>query len=460
MPNFPSIYIELEELWKRLRGMQSRIEELLALLECIYRDENGLHIECTTFLKNITILDYIQSTIVGQTYQTVTFDALGNAGVALKATGEPEAGSSNKPNFYIKGADSTDAQNGGNAGATGGDVTNAQIAGGAFLIGGNNSNTSQNTLGGTSGVIGGTGVTGGIAYIYGRPGPAGGEVQIQAGSGTLGSGAAVRINSGRGLAGDGGDIVVSAANGTRYGGDVNIYSGNGLDGGGDIVLSTGTGSGGDPGGDIIISPNDDGRLFVQNLPGDSSPSYIMTITSGEQVKVSSIDDVIGGSSVAGRAVFSTGGTVNLRFFYHEFTPPSSAKFIKITCIGGGGQGGNGTAYNASSAGRPGGGGGGGGWSSHTYRTSDLAFPLKIYVGKGGGKDSNPYRNGISTWVYHLKNGQNSGLCWAGGGRSGSAGNPTNYDLVSGRGGAGQSYGAPGNSRLISDDFCITTKWPV
>jgi hypothetical protein len=255
MPNFPSIYLELQELWKYVRGYKNILDLLQQAVEDIqtngappsgpaggvltgsYPNPNGLATLTGSLSGTLPIYFKTHTKFINGT------NTQSDGGVIQFERQNPQE---NEDLFrvVIKGFDVTSSS----------DVLSGAIAGGVTVHGGNGNNFAP----------------GGAATLYGGYGkPVGGAAIVQAGYGAD-SGGSVYITSGQGISNLGGDILIVASSGSVGSGGILLKTEDSAIAG-DISIQTGDNVAGGGGTINLISPDvviegDIGTSFVVKGP--------------------------------------------------------------------------------------------------------------------------------------------------------------------------------------------------
>lgn len=130
----------------------------------------------------------------------------------------------------------------------------------------------------------------------------------------------------------------------------------------------------------------------------------------------------------------------------NWSPPASAQFVKVVCVGAGGGGGSGRRGAVDTRRSGGGGGAGGGISICEFSASTFANPVTVTVGSGGEGGDSAFLNNSNGTSGSAGGGVTFGAyCGAGGGSGGSLGDSSTTTTTS-AGGAGLLTGGAGASR--------------
>lgn len=196
-----------------------------------------------------------------------------------------------------------------------------------------------------------------------------------------------------------------------------------------------------------------GELTVNGLGNAATTTGYKVLTIDNTtglVKKEDFSDVVtagGGANSYSSVLISNTDDANTTFKVTQVvTIPSTARFVRITCIGGGGGGGRGISNE-----RGGGGGGGGAYSTAIYRRSTLPSVLTGSAGGGGVGSTSGDNGGPGGGSCVVAD--NKVICYAAGGWGGASG--SNYlSSYSRRGppGKGEFDGAWGNTVITSTDW--------
>lgn len=316
MPNFPSIYLELQELWKKLRivggnvidldvkitAVENNITEIQGdiadgvapsgpaggILSGSYPNPNALTTLTGSLSGTLPVYFKTHTKFINGT------NTQSDGGVIQFERQNPQE---NEDLFrvVIKGFDVTSSS----------DVLSGAMAGGITVHGGNGNNFAP----------------GGAATLYGGYGkPVGGAAIVQAGYGPD-SGGSVYITSGQGISSLGGDILIVAESGSvRSGGillktensaiagDISIQTGESVSGeGGDIRISSSIGG---LGGDIYLNTNE--LLWIGSDQPDGGVYISTNVTMSGNIYAPNLEEVAEG--IIDYKLLTVSGSEN-QFYY-------------------------------------------------------------------------------------------------------------------------------------------------
>lgn len=301
MPNFPSIYLELQELWKRLRGVIQDItkikDDIISIQDDI--DDGG------------PPTGPAGGVLSGSYPNPSAIQADVNGNLLVKTKHANKAGfliddqitnfslkSNNKSGTFEKTADITISTGDSDLG-TAGDITlktgEGSVSNGTINII-SAARLSLNTLGALT--------------------DASGDIEILCGNSNIHSGADVKIWAGDGVGG--GNIAIAAGNAPNgSGGNIYLTSGTGALGtGGNVVISA-------PDNGLINLNASGGKIYIPNLEADTSPSYLLTYdNSTQRVYKTSISSVGPSNNFTGDIIISSGNVVVDSGYGIDFTSTS------------------------------------------------------------------------------------------------------------------------------------------